>query len=99
MVNTTIPDRDTLPAVLAARARAASDGRLAFDVTAGVLGALASALWHPAAWTIPFAVALCLAMFGVWGIAERESTERSNTSGRLLVRVLLTLQVFAILVG
>jgi hypothetical protein len=38
-------------------------------------------------------------MFGVCGIAEREITERTNTPGRLLVRVFQALQGFAILVG
>lgn len=67
----------TLPAMLAGRARAASDGRLVLDVLGGVLAASALALWRPPAWLLLFGAAVCFAAFGFWGIADRELRERS----------------------
>lgn len=89
----------SLPAALAARARAASDGRLALDVAGGVVAALGVAIWRPSAWQIVLSAAVGLAAFGAWGIAEREITERADVSSRrrivLLLRVLQGISVAA----
>lgn len=72
----TLPDQRTLPALLAQRARRASDARLALDVAGGVLVAT-SALWiRPAGWAVLVAAALCFVAFGAWGIADRALRER-----------------------
>lgn len=61
----------TLPSLLAARARTASDGRLAVDTGVGLIaGSLAIAL-RPPAWSVMASAALCLVAFGAWGIADR----------------------------
>jgi hypothetical protein len=89
----------SLPDVLAARARAASDGRLVIDVIGGVCIAVGVAVWHPSAWLIPFCVAVCLAAFGAWGIADREITERAEVAGSRMVRVLHVLQLLTVAAG
>jgi hypothetical protein len=80
---------------LAARARAASDGRLVADVIAGCCAALGVTVWRPAGWLALLGVSVCLAAFGVWGIADRELRERVNAPRARVVRVLATLRVAA----
>lgn len=77
-----------LPDALVARARAASDGRLALDVACGLFVALAIAAWHPRMWLIPFSAAICFAAYGGWGIADRELRERADDGGALVIRTL-----------
>jgi hypothetical protein len=71
MTDTTLPSDDTLPELLAARARRASDLRLAIDVGGGVLVAAAMVFWRPWGWIFVLPAALCFAAFGLWGIADR----------------------------
>lgn len=85
--------------VLAARARAASDGRLVVDVIAGLAAALGFAAWHPHAWLIPFGASLCFAAFGAWGIADREILERASPAESRSVRALHLLQYLMVLAG
>jgi len=77
-----------LPAALVARARAASDGRLALDAVCGVFVAIAVAAWHPRMWLIPFSAAICFAAYGGWGIADRELRERADVAGTVVIRML-----------
>jgi len=94
----------TLPNLLAARARAASDGSLVAAVAGGLFAAIGLALWHPVAWLIPFGASMSLAAFGAWGIADRELRERDagqrNTppQGRAR-RALRVVQIVAMIVG
>lgn len=70
-----------LPAALAARARAATDGRLALDVAVGVVAVIGFGIWRPALWLIGLSAGAGLAAFGVWGIAEREIHDRTRGAG------------------
>ena len=99
MMNPALRPDASLPEFLAARARAASDGRLVVDVIAGCCGALAAAVWRPAGWITLLGVAVCLAAFGVWGIADRELRERAETSHVYVVRVLSSVRVAAAALG
>ena len=99
MVDTSLSPNASLPRVLAARARAASDGRLVVDVVGGLLSALGVAVWHPAAWLILFNASVFLAAFGIWGIAEREIGEHPSDTRSPLVRSLRVVQVVALVVG
>ena len=92
MANAPISSTPSLPAALAARARGASDARLALDVAGGVIAAIVIGIWRPRAWPIAISAALGLASFGVWGIAEREIQERASVSGAGR-RVVLALRV------
>lgn len=87
----------SLPAALAARARAATDTRLRLDVMAGLIAALGFGMWRPFAWPIGVCVAVGLASFGVWGIAERE-IQRVNIKPRV-AEALRVLQVISIGAG
>jgi hypothetical protein len=61
----------TLPALLAQRARHASDGRLVLDAAGGlIVGALALAT-RPPGWPILASAAASFLAFGVWGISDR----------------------------
>lgn len=72
----TAPRQDaTILAVLAERARAASDTRLLADAALGLLAAIALAWWRGPAWYFLFAMATCFCSFGVWGICDRELRE------------------------
>lgn len=94
-----VPPNASLPAMLAARARGASDGRLLADVLGGVAVASAVAVWRPAAWLILFAASACFASFGLWGIADRELRERATPSNRRLVRALEGVRALSALAG
>jgi hypothetical protein len=62
----------TLPEFLTARARRASDLRLALDAGGGVLVAALVAITRPPAWRSLLALGACFAAFGLWGILDRE---------------------------
>jgi hypothetical protein len=89
----------SLPDALAARARAASDKRLALDVVGGIFVVAALLIWRPALWLLPFAAAVCFAAFGLWGIADREVGKRASTDQDLLSSALRYLRVVAAVVG
>ncbi|MGH7653735.1 MAG: hypothetical protein ACREN6_03640 [Gemmatimonadaceae bacterium] len=99
MVNSALSPNESLAAVLVARARAASDGRLILDVAVGLLVALALAIWHPRVWIAPFSAAIVLAAFGAWGLTDRELTERSDGAGGRFVRTLRVLRAISAVVG
>jgi hypothetical protein len=99
MMNPALRPDATLGEFLAARARAASDGRLVADVIAGCCGALAVMAWRPVGWLALLGVAVCLAAFGVWGIADRELRERVNAPRAHVVRVLGIVRVASTFVG
>ena len=63
----------TIFQVLAARARRASDGRLALDASVGVVALLSLPFVRPLLWglVLPFVV---VGAYGLWGIADRELT-------------------------
>src|SRR4051812_7677506 len=95
MMNPALRPDANLGEFLAARARAASDGRLVADVIAGCCAALGVTVWRPAGWLALLGVSVCLTAFGVWGIADRELRERANAPRARVVRVLATLRVAA----
>jgi len=72
---------ETLVEFLKSRARRASDGRLAVDVSAGVLVAAAAMIWRPTGFVVVLSAAVTLAAFGGWGIADREVAERAVSGG------------------
>jgi hypothetical protein len=93
MMNPALRPDVSLPEFLAARARAASDGRLVVDVIVGCCAALAVAVWRPAGWLVMLGVSVCLAAFGAWGIIDRELRERADVRGAGIVRVLSALRI------
>jgi hypothetical protein len=99
MVNSAFRSDASLPEALAARARSRSDGRLVLDVLGGVSVASALWIWRPAVWLIPCCVAICLASFGIWGIADRELRERTNTPRSAVVRLLSVARVLVGTIG
>jgi hypothetical protein len=87
----------TFQSLLAARARTASDGRLALDTAVGLIaGTLAVAL-RPPAWAVLASGALCLVAFGLWGIIDRSVREHDRETRSL--RVLRALRVAAATLG
>lgn len=66
----------SLFAALAARARRSSDTRLVADGVCGLIAAGAIAWLRPVGWLFLLEASLCVAAFGVWGIAGRELEER-----------------------
>lgn len=84
-----LSDRErSLGALLAARARAASDGRLVLDAAVGITAAVAAALWRPPAWGLLLAAAGCFLCYGAWGIADRSLEGRDRDSREaLLLRI------------
>jgi hypothetical protein len=89
----------SLPDVLRARARAASDGRLILDVAAGSLASIAIAAWRPTGWMSVLGVSIALAAFGLWGILDRELRDRPRVPSSALVRTLLIARIGAASVG
>jgi len=96
----TIPRPDAgLPVFLAARARHASDARLAADATGGVVVAVGSWLVRFPGWFLVFAAACCFLAFGMWGIADRELGERGESASRAQRFFLKAAQAVAALIG
>lgn len=88
----------SLPEFLSARARHASDTRLAMDVACGFIVAVLAAAWHGPGWHLITSAAACFLGYGAWGITDRELTERTGTSGRG-VAVLRAARIAAAIVG
>ena len=87
MVQPSPSDDAGLVEFLSARARGASDGRLAVDVGVGIVVAVVVLIWRPPAWLLVGCLGLCFAAFGGWGITDRELHDpggRSARSSRLL---------------
>jgi hypothetical protein len=99
MVSSMLRPDMSLPDALAARARAASNNRLALDVVGGMVVATAILVWRPALWLLPFAATICFAAFGLWGIADREVGRRASTDQDLLASALRFVRVVAAVVG
>jgi len=99
MVSSQLRPNESLLEGLAARARAASDGRLVLDVGLGVAAAVGMALWRPTGWLMPFSAGVCFAAFGAWGIADRELGERASTGSGPLLKCLTALRALAALIG
>jgi hypothetical protein len=99
MMNPALRPDASLTEFLSARARAASDGRLVADVIAGCCAALGVTAWRPVGWLALLGVSVCLAAFGVWGIADRELRERARAPRGRAVQVLGIVRVAAASVG
>jgi hypothetical protein len=85
MADTPTSERQlTLPALLARRARRASDGRLTLDAAGGLIAAALLLELRPPAWPPMVSAALCFLAFGVWGISDRalRESEHGGTSRR-----------------
>ena len=61
----------TLPALLAHRARHASDGRLVLDAAGGLIVGALALMARPPGWPILISGAASFLAFGVWGISDR----------------------------
>ena len=99
MMNPALRPDASLTEFLAARARAASDGRLVLDVIVGSSAALGVAIWQPIGWITLLGGAVSLAAFGVWGIVDREIRERADAPHARVVRVLSLVRILAAVVG
>lgn len=99
MADRTLQLDASLPEALVARARGASDTRLALDVIGGAVAAVAFAGWQPKYWVAPFCAALCFAAFGAWGIADRELGERSTSGSTTILKALRLARVVAAVLG
>ena len=99
LVIDTVPRPDaTLPQLLAARARHASDARLVLDAVGGLVVLAAALLWRGPAWHLLASIAACFVAFGGWGIADRELGELDAGSRRLRL-VLQGARIAAALLG
>ena len=83
--NQEVVDRGSLPELLANRARLASDRKLVFEASSGLLAAVMTAILRPPLWIPLFALGCCLGAFGLWGILDREVGEVKPSMKRLLV--------------
>jgi len=96
----TVPRPDAnLPELLAARARHASDARLALDAVVGFLFLVAALLWHGPGWHLAASVAGCFFAFGLWGISDRELGERAPGASMATLRLLRVTRVVAAVLG
>jgi hypothetical protein len=72
----------SLPTFVAAEARRASDGQLAFAATFGLLVAAVALLWRPAGASYFLASGLTCGAFGLWGILDRLLAEQGDAANR-----------------
>lgn len=75
--NREVLDRGSLAELLAQRARNASDRRLVLDAAVGFVVAATLAVLRPPLWVSLAALAFSLGAFGVWGILDREASDRA----------------------
>jgi hypothetical protein len=98
MIETPASERQlTLPTLLAARARAASDGRLALTAAGGLIVASLVLTVRPPAWPLLLPVATWFLAYGAWGIADRALHERPPDAGG--VQALRGLRASAVVLG
>ena len=64
---------------LRARARGASDSRLAVDVSVGVVAIIVAAAMRPEQWLLLASAGLCLASFGMWAGLQRAASTGSHS--------------------
>lgn len=96
----TVPRPDaSLPELLAARARHASDSRLVLDAVIGFAVAVTVILWRGPAWPLLASIAGCFFAFGIWGIADRELGERRATGHSRAIAALRIVRVVAGILG
>lgn len=88
-----------LPEFLAARARHASDTRLAVNAGAGLVAASAALWWRPPAWPLFLSAAACFFCYGVWGIADRELQAPGRRAAPALAAVLRGTRALAAAAG
>jgi hypothetical protein len=98
-MDTRTRDDATLPAALAERARGASDLRLAADVTGGIIAILLALMWGGKLGFFLLAAGGCFLGFGVWGIADRELSERGPDASSRQTRLLQLAKYVATIVG
>jgi hypothetical protein len=97
-------DGESVFALAAHLARRASDGQLVVAAGIGVVAAALIGLVRPDLWLLALPL-LCVGSFGVWGIAERTTVERTARLGpdfggrRALASVRLTAAVIGTLSG
>lgn len=84
--NREVLDRGSLPELLVARARLASDRRLVLNAVVGLVGASGSAILRPPLWMPLTALAFCLSAYGIWGILDREVADETQRRGLRLAR-------------
>lgn len=99
MMNSSLRPDATLPEYLAARARAASDERLVLDAIAGALVAIGVGVWRPPGWITLVGAAVALVAYALWGIADRELRERSESASTFTLGVLRALRIAVAMVG
>lgn len=96
----TIPQPDAgLSEFLVARARHASDARLALDTSIGFTVGAVAAFWQFPSWYLVMSAACCFFAFGVWGIADRELGERAESAPRRVLTFLRAAQAVASVLG
>jgi len=89
------PDANLLQ-LLAARARHASDGRLAANALGGFAAAVVAAKWAGPAWELLLCAGMSFCCFGLWGIADRELGERPDAPIRTITTLRVVKRVAAI---
>lgn len=78
------PPTPSLSQVLAARARAASDGRLVLDVCGGLIAMTLAVVLRPPGWAVLVPLAVIIACYGTWGIADRALADARGSAAQLL---------------
>ena len=73
-------DGENIFALVAQVARRATDGQLVIAAGVGIVAAVIVGLVQPSLWFVALPL-LCVGSFGVWGIAERTSAERTGRLG------------------
>lgn len=89
----------SLPEILAARARTATDASLAAAVGTGLVAMIAVGAWRPPHWLALVSACLCVSVFGVWGIADRELGERQMRMSQAAIAPLRFARVTAAALG
>jgi hypothetical protein len=90
---------ENLATLLTRRARSTSDGGLAVAAAAGVLAIVAILLWRPRGWIAFLCLATCIAAFGVFGIADRESVSPLHPQSPTAPRMWRVIRSGAMVVG
>jgi hypothetical protein len=93
-------DGESIFALAAAVARRATDGQLVVAAGVGVVAAAIVGLVRPSQWLVA-QPQLSIGSFGIWGIAERTTAERSGRLGPTFAghRALTGVRVAAAVIG
>jgi len=92
-------EEETIVPFLVSRARRASDARLVLIASCGIFTVGIMVVWQPPGAALLTSAASAGVAFGLWGIADRELSERQGVASPAALFLLRVLRASAVVLG